>query len=217
MDTNIIKRAPRWAWLTGAGVGAGVIGIHLWRNRGGGGGDTSQTATTVGDGSVPASTGASPTPVIIPPVLNQTPADSGGAADAASVLTAISGIFSPIIDDFTTVIGAQQGTIATVVAQEGADLQTAVGALQSNNDTWLHALMSGGLAPQPAATQPTVVIAAPPSAPVVSAPAQGPAPAQCPGQFPHRSSHGCYRCERHGSKYTHIYQDGHRVGENSQC
>ena len=216
MNANIIKRAPKWAWLTGAGVGAGVIGLHLWRNRAAPA-DNSQTASTVGDGTVPGSTGSSPTPVIVPPVINQTPSDSNGGADAASVLTAISGIFTPIIDDFTTVIGAQQGTITTVVAQEGSDLQTAVGAIQANNDSWLSALAAGGVAPQPAASQPIVIYAASSSPSVAAAPVQGPAPAQCPGAFPHRSARGCYRCERHGNKYTHIYQDGHRVGENTQC
>lgn len=208
-----LKHAPKWVWFATAGVGIGVVGIRIYRDRAAPAG--TQTASTVGDGTTVGSTGSSPTPVITPPVIIG--GDSGSSADTAGILTAVAGIFTPTIDDLT-------GLVGTTLNANSTDLNTFVSGVEGNNAQWLAALASGGLAPQPAASQPAVVNvnvpapAAVQAATATTSPNAG-TPAPCPASHPNRSSHGCYRCEKQSNgKYSHIYNNGSpTTGGNSTC
>jgi hypothetical protein len=156
---NTIKHAPRWAWFAGAGVGLGVIGIRIFRDRAAPN-DSSQTASTVGDGTSVTSGANSPVPVVVPPIITGT--DGNGQADAAGILTAVGGVFAPTIDTLS-------GLVVTVVGSNEQNLQTYASGLGTFNDQWISLLASGGLAPAPAASQPSVInVNVPTPAPVAA-------------------------------------------------
>src|SRR3954451_21404257 len=64
-----IKRAPKWAWYTVAGVAVGGTAIKLYANRDAPTAEqvASEDGEGIGDGTTAVS--GSPTPVIVPPVL----------------------------------------------------------------------------------------------------------------------------------------------------
>lgn len=74
--TASIKRVPRWAWLTSAGVGIGAIGVYTFRNRATG--DTEEpTDPNSAVTGYPTSDAASPVPGIVVPSINLPSDDSG--------------------------------------------------------------------------------------------------------------------------------------------
>lgn len=226
--TNLVKRAPRWAWFAAAGVGIGAVGVHMYRNRGAEG-DTAQTPTTVGGGTTPGPLGSSPTPVIVPPVITQT--DGGGEANAAGILTAVSGVFAPVIDNLSglvqTTVGSNETNLATYSSGLFSIADRAITGVGSNNEAWLALLASGGLAPQPAAAQPSVInVNVPSPTPVQTGTATTSPALKCPSSYPnHNPSRGapgpksCYQNVGHdechaGKKsreHANLYQDGTRV------
>lgn len=209
--TNIIKHAPKWAWFAAAGIGAGAIGIRVWKSRATDATATGATGATDMSGAVPTSQASSPTPVIVPPVITGSGTDNG-SDNAAGILTAVSGVFSPVIDDLS-------GIVTTTVQSNSDNLTTFVNGVEGNNSQWLAALASGGLAPQPASVAPTIIIQPNPPAAVTAGQATSSPVAPCPASHPHRSSHGCYRCVKEASgKYQHIYNNGYpSVSGNSTC
>jgi hypothetical protein len=200
------------------GVGVGAAAIKVWKGRDATPADkTASDAGTAADAypgtGMPATTGSSPPGVIVPPIVM-----GGDGASASDLGAAFAGIIGGTITDLT-------GFMTTAIDAQSADTQTWIGAFQGNTDHWIDALAAAGQAPAPVTVTPTpvnITVAAPPPAPVPAAPAP-PAPAGngCPPAFPHRSSHGCYKCTKdsgpNNSKWTHRYQDGHIQGNNDQC
>lgn len=225
---NAIKHAPRWAWFAGAGVGIGVIGIRLYRDRGASA-DTSQSATTVG-GTPTGGVASSPTPVIVPPVITNT--GGNGEVDTAGILTAVGGVFAPVIDNLAGLVGTTVDANTTNLATYGAGLTALSGQAltfaSGNNDAWLSMLASGGLAPAPASQQPPVVnvnLPAPAAVAAGTATSSPNAGKSCPASYPHwNPANGapgpksCYQDAAHdechgGQKsreHAHVYQDGTR-------
>jgi hypothetical protein len=197
MNLSVIKRAPRWAWYTAAGVTAGAVGIKLWKGRANDP-STSNDATQVGTPeSGSPSYSPSPIPTVTPPVIIAGGGgDGGGFADLASAFTST---FASSLDNAVNTVG--------VLAL--GDQSLAGQALAANSDIAKTALMNAGSPPAPAAQNPTpitVVIPPPTSGPGPSAPAQ-PAPTAdpCTGKYPYQSARGCYRVVlAHGERW-HYY------------
>jgi hypothetical protein len=74
-----IKRVPRWAWYTSAGVGIGALALYIVRNRGGGEPteDETLTSNTEAVTGYPDTYGPSPVPGIVVPSINIPESSSG--------------------------------------------------------------------------------------------------------------------------------------------
>lgn len=228
--TNSIKRAPRWAWYTAAGVGVGAAGLKLWKNRAVGATDQSATdGTSTGDltGTGAAVLTGSPTSVIVPPIVTGG-GDSGGSS-------------SSLIDMMSLWTGATQTTIdqlssiyAPVAAIE-ADLLGQLPVLITQNQVTpaqLLAMMQAGQSPAAPSQTPAVIntptpaaatpaqSTPPPAAPPPAATSSGP---QCGGEYPFASDQGCYKvvCANGRGDYAkgrwHFYQSDRKVHVRDTC
>lgn len=78
--TQLLKRAPRWAWYSAAGVGIGTVLIYAWRHRAA---PAPTDPPPTDSPPVPEDYGApSPLPaVVVPPLQNYTNTPDTGIAD----------------------------------------------------------------------------------------------------------------------------------------
>lgn len=213
--TASIKRAPRWAWYTAAGVGVGAAALKLYKGRASE--DPIQTTT---DGTPPGSmTGstpvltASPTSVITPTVVGVPSAgnDGGSLLDMMGLWT---GAVQTTIDQLSSIYSPVAGIEASLLER----LPDLITQNQVTPDQLLQA-MQGGQAPTivvqtpsaagntaiPAAATPTQTQAPAPETPVVVA-----SRPQCGGSYPEGSPndpHGCY--------YTYNAPKGNSVGRRA--
>jgi hypothetical protein len=137
-----LKKAPRWAWYTAAGLGLGAAAITLHRNRGGGvaeEGIDNVPADDLGE-SVPVGSG-SPSGVIVPPVIvGSSPDPNMGVGD-------LQGLY----------IGATQDLFTGWESLLGPLVSTQSQLLLGNTET-LNQIAQAGSAP---VSQPTPVVSAP--------------------------------------------------------
>lgn len=191
--TTTIKRAPKWAWYIGGGVGLGVVAIEVYKRRA----VDPTTAAAASDAQVIGSaSGATtaPSPIITPTVTVQ-PADG---PDYAGMF----GVFGDALNNAVATVGqlaaGDQGITITSIS--------AIGQLASGSqDIARQAVANAGQAPAPAAQTPTPIIVQVPSA---ATPGIVPAGNGCPATHPNKSSKGCYRCYKENGKWTHVYANG---------
>lgn len=200
-----IKHAPKWVWFTVAGVTVGVIAIRIYQGR-----DAPATDQVADDqsGTVPGSQSPSPVnPVIVPPIIT-----GGGSSDAdyAGIIGAIGGVFTPVIDDLSGLIGT------TVTGSQGnmSDLIGIVGQ-QSDGIIAMHA--AAGMSP--ATTPATAGVHSPsppssatcasryPSYPKHAAGRGAPSPASCY----HDDSRIICKSHKRYRRHQHVYKNGHVV------
>lgn len=178
--TDTIRHAPRWAWVTVAGLGIGAAGIKLWKGRAAE--EAPVEGQVIDDPSapypVPTST-RNPAAVIVPPVI----APVTNNNDGGSVLD----LHQQYIGAVDTLLGQFTGLIGPLQTSQMALIQGQAQAIQD--------LAMAGSAPNSnTATPPQVIVYAPP-APKAPKPIGGTAAktAKCPAAFPHKDSRGCYR------------------------
>ncbi len=174
---NTIKRAPRWAWVTAAGIGLGAAGIKLWTNRNKP--DSTAVADEVLDPSlpypVPTSTG-NPVATIVPPVIiGQQSGDNG------------MGLVSSLHDAYISGVG----NLIQSYQDVWGPVQTAQMALLGGHAQTIQDLAIAGAAPSSATPMPEVL--QPFAAPVAAAPIALPAPA--PAQRPSTPASPCGTCK----------------------
>lgn len=221
--TDTLKRAPRWAWITAAGVGLGAAGIKLWNGRDKPADEAASSATTVYDPSspypVPQST-ASPVATIVPPVILSQ--DSGDPmAGVAQLQDLYIGAVGGLIQGYETLWGP---------------VQTAQLGLLSGFASTIQDLAAAGPAPGFGSTPGSAPIpvdivsfpAPPPAAPspVPAPPPPPPPPKKC-GTAPYlnlnEATGKCYAvvcASGNGAKRKgrwHVYQDGHDVFIRPTC
>lgn len=219
--TDTLKRAPRWAWVTAAGVGIGAAGIKLWNNRAKPDSETTATPTTVYDPTspypVPTSTN-SPVATIVPPVIigqdNGDPNAGVGALQdlyigaMGSVLEAYESVWGPVQ---TAQLGLLSGFASTI-----QDLAIAGSAPNSGGQAPGTSVLPVAIVPFPAPAQPAPT-------PV---PAPTPAPKRCttaPYLNLNEATGKCYAvvcASGNGEKRKgrwHVYQDGHDVFMQPTC
>lgn len=107
-----VKRAPRWAWLTAAGVGIGAGAIKLYRDRAAPPAEV-VSGEVVDGGALPVGTAAGSSAgypgVVVPPVIIGGNGDDPGAA-SVGVLGDIFGGFAALVAQLS---GGDQGIIQT--------------------------------------------------------------------------------------------------------
>lgn len=188
MDLSVIKKAPRWAWVTAGGIGIGAAGIKLWKNRAKPASETTATAT---DGSLldangnplPTTSMANPVATIVPPVI------IGGTGDGTGdALGNLMGIFTNLTqtigDTYQSIWGPTQTAEMALLGNFGDIASSNAGAIQAlaqagsapNSNTALPPELLQGAAPVIAAPV-ALPIAAPAPAPVAAAPVID----KCPG------------------------------------
>lgn len=182
---SAIKRAPRWAWVTAAGVGLGAAGLKLWNNR-----DKppdEAVATDILDPSSPypspTSTG-NPVATIVPPVI----VSPGGGDFNQGV---------PVLQDLY--VGAVANLIQSYENLWGPVNTTHMALLQGNAET-IQALAMAGSAPNSATTQPEAILPFPVPAAQVPNPlpaSTGASPSPCgtckpPYPFCNEQAKSCY-------------------------
>lgn len=140
--TASLKKAPRWAWYTAAGLGLGAAAITLHRNRGGGveeegienvAADDLGYSTAVGSGT--------PSGVIVPPVI------VGPSTDPNVGVGDLQGLYIGAINDLFTGWEALLGPVMSTQNQ-----------LLAGTTETLSQIAQAGSAP---VSQPTPVVSAP--------------------------------------------------------
>lgn len=187
-----VKRAPKWAWFTVAGVGVGAIAIKVYNKR------DAEPSTDTGElgGSGVTTASPSPTPVLVPPVVI---GGGGGSADtdANAVINLFSTGMQQLIEGWQTVWGPVQ-------ANDQAIIGTILTGQQGITDAVASAIATAGLPPGPAISNPSPVMTAPGTGPVaIGSSPQPPTPQpKCPANYPHLDSdgQGCYQHEKHTTK-----------------
>jgi hypothetical protein len=198
MDLSAIKRAPRWAWVTAAGIGIGAAGVKLYKNRAK---PASEQATTTSDGSaldavgnpLPTSSG-NPVATIVPPVIigGQTADPNAGVGELQALY--ISGV-QTLVDSFQSVWGP--------VMTSQMELLSGYGQTGMDNASTIQALALAGSAPKSNTQLPAEIVPQPapaPPAPVAIVPASAPAPApaspcgNCASPYPlcNETNGACY-------------------------
>ena len=219
--TGTVKKAPKWAWYTVGGVALGAGALRIWKSR-----TTSSSAdsTTANDATPNTSdmgnlnygtAGASPSGVIVPPVI----VSGGGSSDQGG---------TGLADLQGTYLG---GVDALLASFQG--LFDSVGGLVVDQNGSIIDLATAGSAPLPASSQPVVVATPTP----VPAPSPAPSPvatgsssqptttsAACPGSYPHHnpkngspSKKSCFKIDCRKKSEWHVYQDGHEVHDGDKC
>lgn len=156
-----VKRAPRWAWVTAAGLGIGAAGIKLWNGR-----DAEQSNATVGTQVdpitgypiAPTNSVANPVATIVPPVII---GNDGG--DSMAGVGALQDLYT----------SAVQGLLSSYQDVWGP-VQTAQLTLLTGNAETIQALALAGSAPNSSTPPPAAIVAQP--APVPAAPVALPTP-----------------------------------------
>jgi len=175
MNLSAVKNAPRWAWVTAAGVGIGAAGIKLWHGRAK---PASEANATPADGSaldasgnpLPTTTG-NPVATIVPPVII-----GGGTADPQSGVSDLQNLY---VSGVQSVLDAASNIYGPVATIEQALLSN-FGDIAGSNASTLQALALAGSAPNSNTTLPPELQPAPapaPPSPVAIIPAPAPAPA----------------------------------------
>lgn len=197
---NKIKHAPKWVWLSAAGLSAGVIVLRLYHNRTtADNANTATPSTTTPDTTNLGSQYYGTAGVTSSPVLVTAPSSDVGSSTTQSVFDP-----SPIIDSIGGLLGGVIGPV-----------QTTLDDILLNQGQTISSLAGAGSAPQP------IINIAPPilQAPVPPPPAPAPAPtpasnvtaAKCPSSHPLGSPPNCYRTVAKGTKCSHNYLDGRIV------
>lgn len=136
--TDTLKRAPKWAWVTAAGVGIGAGVIKLYQGRAvEDDGDPTGGTTPVGGAQ---QVGTAPPAVIVPPIITGASGDQGSAV--AGMAT------------WADAVGDLMGNYASIVAQSVGGITDIAG--QSNDA--LVSLATAGGAPGQAVQNPTPLI-----------------------------------------------------------
>lgn len=212
--TGLVKRAPKWAWVTAAGIGIGGVAVYTVKNRAAPPTDGSGSEVdTIGD---PATQlwDSSPVPgIVVPPIV--TP----GTGDSQVGVTDLQNLY---IDATGRTMDLLAGGFGSLL---GANLDLTHSVIDNNSglQATLNQIVTGGgmgVPAPPGAVAVNTPVAAPAAAPT-------PQPAACPPQYPYRAADGCYQvanansCECSGSGRTrkcwtlqnrwHIYQQGRRV------
>lgn len=196
-----LKRAPKWSWYVAGGVGAGIVGIEVWKRR-------AVDSATAADGTNAADTGTSPntgqspntspSPVITPPVIVSPPQQD---------LTGLSDIFGVLGDSVGTLVG----TVGGLAAGDQGITGTIAGSLEGISRDLV---AQAGPAPAPVTHVGPIII------PTDKPGTRG--VAKCPHNFPrlngtHPSKATCYTCKKaaqvtghHDSKFPwrHVYWSG---------
>lgn len=167
---DTIKRAPRWAWISAAGIGTGAAALKVWKGR------AKPAETPVAAEAEPAGgyggpqpmNAANPSAVIVPPVII-----GGNGADPNQGVGVLQDLY----------VGAIGG-IMDGYSQIWGPVQTAQLALLTGNSETLQSLAQAGAAPQATTPMPSDVVAytpPPPPAPVaIRPPARPAAPPKAP-------------------------------------
>lgn len=157
--TASLKRAPKWAWYTAAGVGVGAAVIKVYKDRDADPSDP-EVGEVVGTAAAPVLAG-SPTPTIVPPVII-----GGNAADPNAGVPVLQelyiGAVSDLVHGWEALVGPLTSTVTTIA------MEASPNALQ--------ALAMAGGPPGLAQDNPTPVMTAPAPAPAVAAPVPTPKP-----------------------------------------
>ena len=166
--TDTIKRAPRWAWITVAGVGIGAGAIRLWQNRANPADSTSTDTVAPGDSEYVGSAGSPMPGIVVPPVI------IGGTDQGAPGLDALQELYFSGVGTLIQGFQGLYGPVAESMLSQYERSQTAIVDLA----------MAGG-APQRIA-----------ETPVVTAPVPAALPAGCPAGYPTPAGNGgCYKTD----------------------
>jgi len=200
--TSSLKRAPKWAWFTAAGVGLGAAAIKVFHDRDK---PAEEIETTAGNviGSPYTGVAASPLPTtVVPPVIIPSQNDQNAGVPVLQELYVNS--MKDVLSSWESLTGPLLTTV-TQVAMEARPQ-----ALQA-------LAMAGG----PPVAQASPVIVVNPTPQPAPAPA---AKARCGGAYPHDPGNGdCFRVitqtqtERNGAKVwctcdtIHHHQSGRKV------
>lgn len=210
--TSAIKRAPKWAWWTVGGIGAGALAIKLYRGRATDATPTVEPGTDDGTGQ---GIGSAPgSGVIVPPVIISPP-----SSDPNAGVSGLADLFMSGVLDVTHQYQELYGPIMDLIP-----------GLVMTPEDW-ERLMRGGDSPGPAQPGPVVIVnppAAPaPAAPPVVTPPSAPAPSHrpCPSSFPFWSdqNNDCYKvvCASgngdHSKGRWHYLQGGRELKVASTC
>lgn len=136
-----IKRAPRWAWVTAAGIGLGAAGIKLWTNRGKEPESATATEVTADGVPLPTSTG-NPIATIVPPVII-----GQGTGDQNSGLGMLQ-------EAYFSALGGVIGTYQDILGP----LMTSNQALLLGNAQTIQELALAGSAPNSSTTAPPQIM-----------------------------------------------------------
>lgn len=204
--TDTLKRAPRWAWVTAAGIGLGAGAITLYRHRAAPPKDAAATDATADPygGPLPTTTG-NPVATIVPPVLV-----GGGGSNGSDLFASLA---AGIVGGWQDVLGSSQGVTDQAlgfVGQAGATYQDIWGPVQQQQSNLLAGFAStiqdlaaaGGAPsstpvtdPNAQAGPPTINVYVPPAAAAPSALPPAAAAPTCPSAYPNGSPGSCYRTE----------------------
>lgn len=220
--TDTLKRAPRWAWVTAAGVGIGAAGIKLWNGRDKPADESAQSAQTVYDPSspypVPQST-ASPVATIVPPVIigSEGGDPNAGVSELQNLYVgALSGVLQAYENVWGPVQTAQLGLLGGF-AETIQDLAMAGSAPNAGNP-----FAGSNPLPVEIVSMPAPQPVAPTAIPQTPKP-----PAKRCGTAPYlnlnEATGKCYAvvcASGNGTKRKgrwHVYQDGHDVFMRPTC
>lgn len=212
--TDALKRAPKWAWYSAAGIVGGGAAIKLWKNRAKepDTGDTTEEMTQ-GDygGEYIGDAGSMPSPVatVTPSVVitqgggeNANPFDPTPYLDfiregGQSVLTAYDSVYKPVSDTNQMIVGGLTGLLGSSMA--------------GTNDRALAQIANAGSPPAPAIQNPTPQQIAAPVKAAPAAPAKAPFKTVYENRTRDNGKSGAARlvwCEK---VEIHQYPDGRRV------
>lgn len=200
LATNV-KRAPKWAWYTVAGVAVGGFGLKMYRHRTT---TAAQDATSQSDQAANDPTNYSygaggVNGVIVPPVIVP-PADNTGDAAGllGSVLGGVGDLTSLVLSSVETIIGptqeSQQGLVDTTIGTLSTLALANAGSPPTPQQNGMPPIATPVPAPAPAQTTPII----PQGSSSVTL-------VQCPSKYPHQSSRGCYRTTCHDGHWWHYY------------
>lgn len=185
--TDTIKRAPRWAWVTAAGIGLGAAGIKLWNNRDAPASEAEAALIEDPTSPYPTLVPQSGNPgIIVPPVIVQ-----GNSADDNAGVPALQ-------DAYLGALGGLMGAYQDV----WGPVQTAATHLLLGNAQALQDLALAGTPPNygGATALPAAIVPYPPPAPVAPIALPTPAPARkpcggCPSSYPNcnEAKNKCYK------------------------
>lgn len=204
--TDSVKRAPRWAYLTAAGVGVGAVGIKLWRDRDKPPEDPTVAAEYNAGPNVtdPIYAGGGGTPgVIVPPVII-----GGSSDDPQAGLVDVQSMYGDLFGTMTGMIEALMGAgAAPPSAQQQPTPVVSYDPLPQATPTPVPSPIPVPVAtvPQPTTSSAPTCASLYPSYPQHHA-ADGP-----PGP------NSCYKstCESH--QVVHTYKNGRRQGAGTKC
>lgn len=206
-----VKRAPKWAWITAAGVGIAAGGIQLWKHRATDAtddivaADGSTAADPLNPYGLPTSTG-NPVATIVPPVI------IGGNNDADQGVGVLQDLY----------VGAVGGVIQAYQDVWGP-VQTAQLALLTGNAQTIQDLAIAGSAPNSSGSTPAALLPYTPPAPAAPQALPSKPKDPCTGEFPFQSSQGCYKvvCASgkgdHAKGRWHFYKGGREVRVAATC